>query len=271
MVVPRSAQGVASQRLAPQAGPRPDYTQPDYTQRGFTLLEALVALSIVAMIVLSFLGIRTTALTDATRARNWRLAREIAEEKLSEVQAGALENAVQSGEERRLEKFPGFSYRLVVGENAVTRLESELASSAAGEDEVANDRIDWQRNREQFRKASARGLSAIDYHDKLVEEENQRLLESKAPSETDLEQLAVVVYFPKLDPDYEGQRDALLIKTRVPTLALSGMTPDEAAVVAAAKGEGAAATPGGATPGGAGGTGSANSGSSATGGAKGPK
>jgi Tfp pilus assembly protein PilV len=232
------------------------------------LLEALVALAIVSMVVLSFLGIRTTALVDATRARNWRLAREIAEEKLSEVQAGALENPVQSGEERKLEKYPGFSYRVVVGENAVTRLESDLASEAAGTDETANDRLAWQRNREEYRRASARGLSAVEYHDKLVEEEDQRRLESKAPSETDLEQVAVVVYFPKLDAEQEGQRDALLIKSRLSTLALSGMTPDEAAVVAAAKG-GSSATPGGASPGS--GASGAGSGSGATGGAKGPK
>ena len=49
------------------AGPR--------AERGFTLVEALVALAIVSMIVISYIGIRTTALIDATQARNWRLAR----------------------------------------------------------------------------------------------------------------------------------------------------------------------------------------------------
>lgn len=242
---------------------------------GFTLLEALVALAIVAMVVLSFLGIRTSALTDATRARNWRLAREIAEEKLSEIRAGAIENPVQSGEERRIEKYQGFSYRVVIGENAVTRLESEVASESVAGDEVASDRLAWQRNREQYRRASAQGLSAIEYQDKLYEAEDQRRMESKAPSETDFEQVAVVVYFPKLDADHEGQRDALLIKSRLPTLALSGMTPDEAAVVAAAKGGGNEGAPSGnplgGAAGGAGANAGSNPGSGASGGAKGPK
>ena len=44
-------------------------------ERGMLLLEALVAMLIVAVVTISYIGIRTTALIDATRARNWRLAR----------------------------------------------------------------------------------------------------------------------------------------------------------------------------------------------------
>jgi prepilin-type N-terminal cleavage/methylation domain-containing protein len=55
---------------------------PAHRDSGFTLVEALVAMLIVSMVVISYIGIRTSALLDATYARNWRLAREIAEEKM---------------------------------------------------------------------------------------------------------------------------------------------------------------------------------------------
>ncbi|MBM4062195.1 MAG: prepilin-type N-terminal cleavage/methylation domain-containing protein [Planctomycetes bacterium] len=218
-------------------------------QQGFTLLEALVALAIVAMVVLSFLGIRTEALVDATRARNWRLAREIAEERLSELQAGAHETPPRSGDEVPLEKYDGFSYRIVIGESSVAEIESQLADAAAGEDGAAGERLEWQRDRELYRRASSQGLSYSEYQDKLLEDEQRRQLEERAPSETDFEEVAIVVYFPKLDPDYPDQKDSLLIKSRLCTLAIAGLTPEQAAAIAAAKGQAPAA--GGGAPGGA--------------------
>jgi type II secretion system protein I len=205
-------------------------------QAGFTLLEAMVAMAIVAMVVLSFLGIRTTALVDATRARNWRLAREIAEERLSEVQAGAFETPPRSGEELPLEKYPGFSLKFVIGETAIGQLETELADSAAAEDETAADRLAWQRNREQFRRASSKGLSAIDFQEQQLAAEEARRREEKPPAETEFEEIAVVVYFPKLDATEPDQRETLLIRARLSTLALSGRTPEQAAALAAAQG-----------------------------------
>jgi type II secretion system protein I len=222
-------------------------------QEGFTLLEALVALGIVAMVVVQFLGIRTSALIDATKARNWRLAREIAEERLSELQAGAHETPPQSGTEVKLEKYDGFSYKIVIGESSVTQIESELADSAAGDDSAASERLGWQRDREQYRKASERGLSYAEYQDKITEEDEQRRLEDKAPSETEFEEVAIVVYFPQLDAKYEGDRDSLMIKSRISTLAISGLTPEQAMSIAASKGEATPTSGGGssgATPGG---------------------
>jgi len=212
-------------------------------QAGFTLLEAMVAMAIIAMVVLSFLGIRTTALVDATRARNWRLAREIAEERLSEVQAGAFETAPRSGEELPLEKYPGFSLKFVIGETAIGQLESELADSAAAEDETAGDRLAWQRNREQFRRANAKGLSAIDYQEQQLAAEEQRRREEQPPSETEFEEIAVVVFFPKLDATEPDQKENLLIRARLSTLALSGRTPDQAAALAEAQGAGTNSPP----------------------------
>lgn len=218
-------------------------------EQGFTLIEALVALAIVSMVVISFLGIRTTALVDATQARNWRLAREIAEEKMSELQAGARELPPQSGQEERLERYDGWSWKIVIGESSVADEESRLANASAGEDAEVGDRVKWQLNREKYRKAAEQGLSYSEYTDKVAEEETKRQLEEKAPSETEFEEVAVVVYYPKLDATYEGEKDSLLIKSRLSTLALAGLTPEQAAAVASAKGQ-APATAGGSVPGG---------------------
>jgi type II secretion system protein I len=232
-------------------------TQRAQSAAGFTLLEALVALGIVATAVISYIGFRTSALIDATRARNCRLAREIAEQKMSELKAGARELQAVSGDEVKLENYVGFSYKVVFGETEVAKLESDIASDASGDDEVAHDRQDWQRGREDYRKAQSRGQSGAEYADtKAADDVNQRLAE-KAPSATDFEEAAVAVYFPKLEPAYPGQKDALMIKARLSTLAISCMTPDQAAAIATAKGENApgAANGQGAPAGGSGGNG----------------
>lgn len=236
-------------------------------QRGFTLIEALVALGIVSMIVISFIGIRTTALVDATQARNWRLAREIAEETMSVLRAGARETPPVSGEPVSLEeKYPGFSYKVVIGEGAVADLEAQIAADSAGGDETAAERNDWQRNREDFRRARSRGQSATEYAEqRLVDEQDAAMrLQTEAPSPTKFEVVAVAVYFPKLDPDFEGQQDTLVIKARLSTLALSGRTPEEAERLAQANGEnsagGAGGTPGDSPGGGPGGAASGTGG-----------
>jgi prepilin-type N-terminal cleavage/methylation domain-containing protein len=221
-------------------------------ERGFTLIEALVALGIVASVVVGFIGIRTQALVDATHARNWRLAREIAEAKLSELQAGAREVPPESGVTVPLENYEGWSYQVVLGDSAVANLEAEIGAEAAGGDAGSKERLDWQQNRENYRRAESRGLSAAEYQEQQLEDVNQRLAE-QAPSATEYEEVAVAVFFPKLDPDFEGQKDALLIKARLSTLAISGLTPEQAMAVAASKGQdqGNAAGPGG-VPGGGG-------------------
>jgi Tfp pilus assembly protein PilV len=228
-------------------------------ESGFTLIEALVALVLVATVVVEYIGIRTSALIDATQARNCRLARELAEEKLSELQAGARETPPESGTEVNIEKYKGFSYKIVVGESAVSTLEGDVATNAAGENAQANERLEWQRDRENYRKASSEGLSYSDYQKKLQDDDYQRKMAEDTPQDDKLEAVAVVVYFPKMPPDYQGQKDSLLIKARVSTLALSGLTPKQADAVAQAKGHnpaegGASAGPasGGGKAGGAG-------------------
>lgn len=207
------------------------------TEAGFTLIEAIVAMLIVALVVIEYIGIRTTALVDATEARNWRLAREIAEEKMSELQAGARETPPQSGELVPIEKYEGFAYKIVVGESAVADLEAEVAQNDVDAGSAAGERLEWQRDRESYRRAREQGLSATEYEEKLAEQDYQRQMAEKAPSETDLEEIAVVVYFPKMNADYEGQQDSLLIKAKLSTLALSGLTPTQAQTLAASKGQ----------------------------------
>lgn len=238
------------------------------SQRGFTLVEALAALGIVSLIVVSFIGIRTSALVDAMQARNWRLAREIAEEQMSILRAGARDVSQQSGELVSLdEMYEDFSYKVVIGETAVADLESQAASDAAGGSDEAAARNEWQQSRENFRDAQARGLSAADYSAQRVTEEQDAALRltTEAPSATKFEVVAVAVYFPKLDPDVEGQQETLIIKARLSTLALRGMTPDEAERLAAASGEGEGAAAGGAgNAGGAGGGGGSGLGGGAS-------
>lgn len=223
------------------------HTSSNGGQGGFTLIEAVIALGIVALVVTSYLGIRTSALADGIEARNWRLAREIAEAQLSEVVAGAHETPPQSGVSVDLQEYPGFSYQVVIGESAIGEMEASVSSAAAeGQaDTDSRDRQEWQRNRDLLRKAEARGISALDYENEIAAEEYQRRVESKAPSESEFEEIAVVVFFPKLDASYDGQKESFIIKTKVSTLALSGLTPEQAQQIAESQGQGGDADAGG--------------------------
>ncbi|MFT4514176.1 MAG: hypothetical protein ACI89X_002678 [Planctomycetota bacterium] len=201
-------------------------------ESGMLLVEALVAMAIVAMVTIAYIGIRTDALIDATRARNWRLAREIAEEKLSGLMAGAHEMQPESGLVIEIEKYENFSYKIVLGESGVADIEAEVANEAAGDDSKAKDKIQWQRERQDMRRAQDRGLDAMEYEEQQELDDIEERLAETAPNEEDFEEVAVVVYFPKLDADFPGQQDALLIKARISTLAISGMTPDQASSLA---------------------------------------
>ena len=222
-------------------------------ESGFTLLEALVALAIVAMVVTSFLGIRTASLTDATEARNWRLARELAEEKMSELAAGAREVQPESGMAYDFEKYPGFSYKIVIGESAVAQVESEIASlGSEDESEGAQERTQWQQDRDQYRRAASRGLSYTELQDEMAQEDYRLKLAEKAPTEDDYEDVAVVVLFPNVLGEDNAQ-SAYVMKARLSLLAISGLTPEESTQQAAARGENQAAAGGAARGGGAGG------------------
>ena len=115
----------------------------------------------------------------------------------------------------------------MLGEANVADADSEIATEAAGDNDESLDRIERERTLKDYRRAQERGLTAQEYEDQKYDDINERLAE-KAPSTDEYEEVAVVVYFPKIDPDYEGQREALLIRSRVSTLAISGLTPDQA-------------------------------------------
>ncbi len=129
-------------------------------------------------------------------------------------------------------------------------LNNSSAPAAEGDGEERN-RQEWQHNRDLLRKAQQHGVSATEYESQIAAEEYQRKLETKAPSESELEEIAVVVFFPKLDAQFEGQKESFVIKTKVSTLALSGLTPEQARQIAESQGQGSGDTAsGGAASGG---------------------
>ena len=157
-----------------------------------------------------------------------------------------------------IEKYVGFSYKIAIGEGEVADLEAEIANSGVDDDSAGNERFDWQRNRENYRRASSQGLSAMEYEDKLAQEDYRSRMEEKAPSETDFEEVAVVVYFPKMNAKFEDEKDTLMIKARISTLALSGLTSAQAETLASSRGQGVTAPVDGS--GGLGGAGAADTG-----------
>ncbi len=230
--------------------------RPGTTEQGFTLIEAMVAMAILALVITHFLGTRTAALIDAAEARNWRIAREIAEQYLSELEAGAREVRPQSGVPIDVEDYPGFSYRIVIGEAAIADAEGEIADSAdaaAPEGMTPSDRLAWQHERDMLRRAQASGVTMMDYEDQQRDKE----LEEQIPSEDDFEEVAIFVTFPNVRPSDEPGKESLTftMKSRICTMALEGLTPEKAEIIAEQRGaaDGAAS----ANNGGAGGSGAA--------------
>ena len=207
-------------------------------QRGFTLIEALVAMAILATVVLGFLGTRTGALTDATEARNWRLARELAEEEMSMLMAGAHEMPPESGRIIPFEKYPGFSLQVLIGESAIAShgesLAGDLDQGGFGDN---TQRLMWQRDRDNLVQASQKGMSYLEYEDFLRDEELRKEEEDQVPSEVDLEDVMVVIYFPVVRFDSPREEDSFTLKAKVSTLSLEGLTPEEAERYAESRGQ----------------------------------
>lgn len=206
---------------------------------GFSLIEALVAMAILAMVVLTFLGTRTDALIDAGEARNWRLAQEIASEVMSELRAGSRDIPPESGIETDLsDEHPSFSYLVLKGEETINRFETDqagLQDMSTGGD--AAQRLAWQRERDQLRMSRQKNISVQDYRDQTLQDEIDKE-EDEAPTEDELEDVMVVVYFPDIRPGERNQgRSTFKLKAKVSTLALSCRTPEEAARLASAKGQ----------------------------------
>lgn len=227
-------------------------------EAGFTLLEALVASAIMVLVVTSFLGIRTAAMADAAEARNWRVAREKALQVLTEIQAGAREDTIDpsaiKGQEMPLPgmaKVDGWSYSIVIGESEIADMEGQIESASAVDSNRENERLQWQRDRDDYRKAKAQGMSFIEYQEKaqLQDEEEDY---TQAPSEDEFEEVGVFVRFPNVRyvrGDSQPEFKHFVLKARISTLAITGLTPEEAEAQNKANGatEGAGAE--GAAPG----------------------
>jgi len=214
--------------------------------QGFTLLEALVAMTILVMAILTMLGLRTGALIDATQAQAWRIARELAESKLSELRAGAHETMPESGAEILFDDYPEFWAVVLIGEANISAHEADMAERMAyqSDDRVAQqaDRMRWQQERDSLRRAQKSGVSYREYQDQQIQEQNEDI-EDQIPTEEDLEEVAVIVYFPKVDPDDESgeEFDSYVLKAKVSTMAIRGFTPERAEAWSNARG-GATAT-----------------------------
>jgi type II secretory pathway component PulJ len=214
---------------------------PAATVAGFTLLEALVAFALLAFVVIQFLGTRTEALIDSAEARNWRIAREIAERELSAVLAGARELPPKNRDRAEVEHYTGFSFEFAIGEAAIAQLETDLTATAEedappGSAGSMTDRLEWQRERDTLRRAESLGLSYTDYQDQLLTDRP----EDKPPTEDDMVDVAVVVYFPNVRPSEDAttpETSTFVLKAKVSTMALQCLTPDQAEVVAKSRGE----------------------------------
>ena len=223
-------------------------------ETGFTLIEVMIAMAILAIVVLGMLQMRTSALIDAQEARDWRVAREIAEELLCELRAGARELPPTSGQEVQVEKYPSFNYRFLVGETAIADYEASSASEVdASTGGTAGDRVAWQHQRDDLRSAQQKGVSLQKYHENL-DEQNR---EEKLPSEDESEDVAIVVQFPirRIELAAEKSFDKFTLKAKVCTMAIQGLTPEKAEAYQKAKGKDPKAPASGAAPAGGGGSG----------------
>ena len=207
-------------------------------EAGFTLIEALVAVAILAMVIVPFLSMRTRAIEDSADAKRWRIAREIAERQLSEIRAGARETPPTNRLFVDVEEQPGFRFQVLIGEAAIADAESaESGTDTFRGGSSEGDRLAWQRDRQELREAQTRGMSMIDYQDQLREQE----LADKIPSQDEFEEVAIVVTFPsaRASDDESKSTESFMLRARICTMAIQGLTPEKAEQIAEARGESA--------------------------------
>ena len=210
-----------------------------HSESGFSLLEVLVALVVLAIAILTLSSLRTESIGTSAEARNLRVARHIAVQVLSEVEAGTRRCYDERGREQTLEHLPMFRYKIVIGEAEIQEEESNLleqeaetTDSEASERKV--ERLEWLNRRSDILRARKQG---IDYDDL----ETQELEEDDSPDADTVEEIAVYVFWPKARLTEEGDNIAYYrLRGRATTLALSGLTEEQAEE----KGDGASDSPG---------------------------
>jgi type II secretion system protein I len=192
-------------------------------QAGFTLMEVLVALAIMSMAMLSLIGLRSESLVQATEARNLRVAAALATQILSEVQAGMYRAYDLKDEDQSVEGFEKFPWRLLVGEGAI---QEELSYRAEREAESGDqqlverqERMDWLQKRSMSRKSRQRGITTTELED-------QQLEPDETPDDQTFEEIAIIVdYFA---PSKKGDSNDFILRGRATTLALNGLTSEQA-------------------------------------------
>ncbi|MEE2887314.1 MAG: prepilin-type N-terminal cleavage/methylation domain-containing protein [Planctomycetota bacterium] len=226
-------------------------------EAGFTLLEAMIALAIVAMVVTSVLAVRTNSLIDASEARNWRVAREVAQEILSELSAGARDEPpeynMQPAPIPSMKSVKKWSYQIVIGQERIASIEADIDSEMSDNDNEMVDRRNYQRERDDLRQARQKGMSFFDYREQAQIEEDERLEseEDIPPSEDEFEEVAVFVFFPNVRPG-QSEFGHFVLKSRISTLAIEGLTTEQAESLISAtedstSSEGEGTPPGGGT------------------------
>ena len=98
----------------------------------------------------------------------------------------------------------------------------------------SSQRLQWQRERNEQRLAQQKGMSLQDFRD---EQQRSELEDDELPSEDDLEDVAIVVYYPDVRADSVTGVGQLVLKAKVSTLAIEGLTPEQAQVLANERGE----------------------------------
>ncbi len=206
----------------------------DCPAAGFTLIEVMVAIAVLAIVLLGFLSTRSQALADAIQARNWRLARSIAEEQLSKLQAGGNEFRPEAAAVE-VQGYPDFRYVVLIGEQAIANAEAEIDSLSGDSSTSSGDRRLWQRERDDLRSARQKGVNVDDFRrQELTDQTDPEAI----PAEDEFEEVAVIVYFPNAslsDDDYKTE-ETFILKSKVSTLAINGLTPQQAESLAAQKG-----------------------------------
>lgn len=198
-------------------------TDPESRSAGFTLMEVLVALAIMAMAMLSLMGLRSSSLVEATEARNLRIASSLAAQILSEVQAGMYKAYDLKDEDQLVEGFEKFPWRILIGEGAIQEemsFRAEEEADSGDENKIQKqERLDWLQKRDLSRRARQQGVSTSEIED-------QELEPDESPDDKTFEEVAIIVdYFA---PSKKTSRGDFVLRGRATTLALNGLTSEQA-------------------------------------------